>query len=222
MSNGAFKQDYPCVYGNGWTTNDEDFPRSDYFFGYFKGYEPIKLTVTSATDAWAQYLTGKYGAGFSTSGRRLVRCSKEQIWTNDDGFRETYCEAQFKAGRTWRHVTGSVTEDGSNRLVVDSNWSRKWQRRWHRPAGCTRNWRDWRVDTRRVSIWSNNGGCYGDILGDIQRRALKTGGASKFSAWNHGTGTAVYPEIYRYRCRKRNHAVTCTNDMGDAFRFARK
>ena len=185
--------------------------------GYLDGFEPVVLTRSNATSAFKSLLAVRYGSRFTRASTSWALCpSKEYFPDGLDGESGTaaICMAQFKSGRTWRYVSGFI-EDGEDGPVFGNRpWSRTWTRKWRRQsARCARQ------AGVRGRVYSNDGTCPSLMLGDIAY-TVKQGRRPRYAYW-HGTNTAGFSKVAYYRCRSRGRTVTCTNAMGDAFRWSR-
>ncbi|MCK9250328.1 MAG: hypothetical protein M0P31_15315 [Solirubrobacteraceae bacterium] len=165
-----------------------------------------------------------FGSSFTNARFRYVKCPHDAAGPGSDDAHVQMCEYVFGTGqsRTW----GSATIEVSDQAEVDidhevhSRRSTKLRtcgtRDANRTAG-TGN-RAWRVTRVRAS--RNLPGCRGAALmiGDVLypnrgRRVLP----SRLRTASHGTGTAWWPEVYRWSCRRTGRTtqtVKCSNRVG--------
>jgi hypothetical protein len=183
---------------------------------HFDGFAPFKLTRANATVSFESTLKTRYGDAWEQASRRWALCPTQEFFPHglgNDGTAAAICMAQFRSGDTWRYVSGLLeyTDDGP---VLDRPYTRKWRRAWkRRSASCAR-----RAGVGGV-IYSNDGTCPFQMVGDLAY-SVERGRTPKYAYW-HGTNTAGFTKIARYRCRNGGRTVTCTNAMGDAFRWKR-
>jgi hypothetical protein len=191
--------------------------------GYFAGFEPFVLTESNATTAFKRLLAARYGTVFTQAGESWAVCPHAEFFPpadNDDdgeydeGLPAAICMAQFRRGRTWRYVSGRIEEGRDDAVFEPKPYSRAWTRKWRRlPAKCLRQVR---VHGR---AWSNDGTCPALMVSDLAYD-VRRGKKPKFAYW-HGTNTAGFSTVAYYRCKTRGRTVTCTNRLGDAFRWTR-
>src|SRR5258706_225799 len=80
---------------------------TDSFTFYFDGFAPANLTPAIATKAMQGALVTRFGKAFSKAKPRFVACPQEQFTTIDE-LPSVLCAAEFRSGRTWRYVAGTV------------------------------------------------------------------------------------------------------------------
>ena len=185
---------------------NEGFEGEEYF--YFDGYEPFVVTAASATREWKSYLART--RGFKSG---WAKCPREEVFSLDKGRpKQAICMAQYKVGKTWRFYTGTVSVK-AEQPSVKSDFSRKWVRRWH---SCRKP--RWARDLK--GRLRSNYGCDFLMAGDADY-LLRNGERVRSTFW-HGTNTAGFQTVARFRCRHLSkRAVTCRNRLGDAFRYSR-
>jgi hypothetical protein len=186
---------------------------------YFDGYqpvEPVQLTKRNATGLFKQQLAGRYGSAFTGASQFWVKCPSQEFFTdgfNDDGYQSALCTAQFESHGRWRLVSASInqTDDGP---VMAKPFTRTWTRRWTREgAKCAS------AAGVKGRISSNYGACESLMIGDL-RYSVARHERIRY-AYEHGTNTAGFEEVMRYRCKQHGRTITCTNKLGDAFRWIR-
>jgi hypothetical protein len=116
------------------------------------------------------------------------------------------CNAQFRQGRKWRYVSTSVRDDNT----VAHPFTRTW----------TRKWRSCRKRDRYApgKLRSNMGYCDYLMAGDIQYSVEFQGRFPK-KVVVHGTNTAGFGEIVKYKCTHEQRTARCRNSLGDAFKY---
>ena len=185
--------------------------------GYFAGFEPFELTKSNATTSFKRLLTNRYRSAWTNAGRSWALCPREEFFTSgfdDDGVPAAICMAQFRHGHTWRFISASITQTEPGPVFVDKPYTRGWTRKWRRlPAKCLRQVRV------RGRAWSNDGTCPALMVSDLAY-TVHTGGRPRRAYW-HGTNTAGFGTLASYRCHTRGRTITCTNGLGDAFRWER-
>jgi hypothetical protein len=168
------------------------------------------VTARQATAAFKSHLAAVYGRHYSRAGRRWALCPRAELFPRPAAGAVAYCMAEFRYGRRWRFVEGSVIARPSG-MRADFAFERTWIRRWRRsPASCTRSWG---VTGR---LYTNDGACDGDMAGDLER-AMRAHQSTR-RAFVHGTNMAGFQKVGEYRCRRHGVTVACVNGMGDAFR----
>jgi hypothetical protein len=185
--------------------------------GYFDGFEPVVLSRANATSAFKGLLAARYGSRFTNASKSWALGPGKEFFPDGlDGESGTaaICMAQFKSGRTWRYVSGLIEDGEDGPVFAHRPWSRTWTRRWRRQsARCVRQ------AGVRGRLYSNDGTCPSLMVGDIAY-TVKQGGRPRYAYW-HGTNTAGFEKVARYRCSSRGRTITCRNGLGDAFRWSR-
>jgi hypothetical protein len=185
--------------------------------GYFAGFEPFELTETNATASFKRLLADKYGAQWTGAAVSWALCPREEFFPDGfDGESEpvALCMAQFRSGRTWRYVSASVEQTEPGPAFSGRPYTRAWARKWRKlPSKCLRQ-----LDVRGRA-YSNDGSCPALMISDLAY-AVRKGKSTRRAFW-HGTNTAGFQKLVSYRCRTRGRTITCTNALGDAFRWKR-
>lgn len=183
---------------------------------YFDGYEPFELTKTNDTAAFKRALAQRYGSNFTRASRSWALCPPQEFFPkglDDDGTPSAICMAQFKAGRTWRYVSATI-DQGNQGAEMTKPYTRAWTRRWRKLGPkCLRQVRV------KGHVASNDGSCPGLMVSDLAY-AVRSHHSARRAFW-HGTNTAGFQTVARYRCTTRGRSITCTNALGDAFRWTR-
>ena len=213
FQNGAFiHQDWRCVSGQ----LDPSAHGTDTFSFHFDGYTPAKLTPAIAAKTFTAALVTRFGKTFSKSKPRYLACPQEQFTTLAE-LPSVDCAAEFRSGRTWRNVTGSVTADGP-RLVPAIGKVRRFLRRW---SNCSKS--KLRKAHLTGTLASNAGDCStaapAQIAATAKRRKLRR----TLTISSASLDQAGFATIATYRCGvKRAGGVvttTCANKLGDSFRY---
>ncbi|WP_156028369.1 hypothetical protein [Candidatus Solirubrobacter pratensis] len=183
--------------------------------GYFAGYEPFELTRGNATAAFKDLLASKYPA-FKRASVKWALCPREEFFPaglDGDSPPSALCMAQFRSGRTWRYVSARI-EQHEPGVLMDKPYTRTWTRRWRKlPSRCLHE-----LDVRGTA-YSNDGTCPALMISDLAYTVRK--GKRPRRAYWHGTNTAGFQKLASYRCTTRTRTITCTNALGDAFRWTR-
>jgi hypothetical protein len=197
-------------------TNPEQWASELEDFEFFDGYAPLILTRGNATRLFREALASHYGDEWSASTRRWALCPREEFFPagqDGDSPALALCMAQFKHAGRWRLVSTSLRQADSG-PIMRRPWTRTWTRRWRKqPARCLRQVN---VDGH---VWSNDGTCPALMVSDLSY-AVRAGKPARRAFW-HGTNTAGFEHLARYRCNRRGRAIRCTNAVGDAFRWRR-
>jgi hypothetical protein len=127
------------------------------------------------------------------------------------------CPTEFEHAGVWRRVIATVS--GRTVKLLRSFAKDHWQRRWSVSGpDCTTQG----STTVVGELSSNDGGCYELTLwqnfGDGGTGRVRYTGF-KPSVFIYGTGTAVWPDFYLFKCKSYNKTYQCTNRFGDGFRW---
>ena len=183
---------------------------------YFDGSEPFALTQANATSAFKRALADSFGSRFTHASRSWALCPSQEFFphgVDNESSPSAACMAHFKSGRTWRYVSALI-EQGDNGAEMNKPYARAWTRKW-RALGpkCLKQ-----VQVKgRVA--SNDGACPALMTSDLDY-AVRTHHSTRRAFW-HGTNTAGFEKVARYRCKTHARTITCTNGLGDAFRWTR-
>ena len=185
---------------------------------YFDGAEPFELTKTNATSAFKRALAEYYGSRFTGASQSWALCPSQEFFPDgfdgdDEAPPSAFCMAQFKSGRTWRYISVGI-DQGDDGAEMSKPYTRAWTRKW-RMLG-PKCLKEARVKGR---VASNDGTCPALMVSDLDY-AIRTHHSTRRTFW-HGTNTAGFQTVARYRCRSRARTITCTNALGDAFRWTR-
>lgn len=234
---------YRCAYGE-WRTETSSRVLDDAFAFWFAGFEPQTITAETARRTAEAALRARLGTAYTAAGARYLKCPKEEVFRGDttlpgteDEDEEPIDEAERAPAfaicmfhlRTGRRVTsGSLTvqaDDQARTVAADKPYVRRF----------TRGWRSCASRSGRLRANMPCGGLSlltGDIDALVSRRFPKAP-PGRFSVFTHGTNTAGFTEMVRYRCRARSRMVpvrgeahdarrtvaTCKNAVGDGFTY---
>ena len=205
-------QDWRCVagrLGSGARGTDE-------FNFYFDGFKPVALTPALATKAMQAALVTRFGKAFSKAKPRFVACPQQQFTTVDE-LPAVVCAAEFRTGRTWRNVSGTVVADGP-RVVPSVGKVRRYVRKW-RPCAKSKL----RKARLTGTLASNAGDCStaapAQIAATAKRRKLRR----SLTISSASLDQAGFATIATLRCgiKRKGQIVTatCSNKLGDSFRY---
>jgi hypothetical protein len=171
---------------------------------YLDGFAPLKLTATGATKDFKKYLASDF------PGLHKVYAKCANLWTDESkNTQNADCMAHFRVGKKYHYLsTTALVEDDSYFITYPAGpFHRTWTRKW-RKAGpkCLRTGS---FRPLRGVLFSNGFGCDARMAAEIYHGV---------TGW-HGTGTGSFLSITRYHCRKRGPTYTCSNRVGDAFRW---
>jgi hypothetical protein len=213
FQHGAFtNQDWRCVAGQ----LGSGAHGTDTFSFYFDGWKPATLTPAIATKALQGALVTRFGNGFSKAKPRFLACPQVQTTTINE-LPAMLCVAEFRSGRTWRNVSGSVVADGP-RIVPSVGKVRRYVRKWR---SCAKT--KLRKAKLTGSLASNNGDCITAAAAQIASAAKRHKLRSKLTISSASLDQAGFAKTSTYRCGiKRVGKVviaTCKNALGDSFRY---
>jgi hypothetical protein len=196
--------DLRCVHVEGKDDGSRNSLGYPYEPFYLRGFGPLKLTAANATKDFKKYLASDF------PGLRDVYAKCANLWTDDsENTQNAECMAHFRVGKKYHYLsTVPLVEDDSYLITYPAGpYHRTWMRKW-RKAGpkCLRTGS---FRPLHGVLYSNGFGCDARMADEIYRG---------FTGW-HGTGTASFLDITRYRCRKRGPTYFCQNRVGDAFRW---
>ena len=122
-----------------------------------------------------------------------------------------HCMVEYPSKGLWHLASGTVTVEGVG-YGVEVTYHKSWMRRWRtEPASCTRGW------GLSGTIQTNSGLCYADMASDIAYNLREHRGTRLIG--EHGTDLAGYQPIVLFRCHRRASAISCSNAVGDSFRY---
>jgi hypothetical protein len=160
------------------------------------------LSSTAATSAVRADVRDDFGA----VGRRYVGCPRVERF---DG--KQLCYAQFRDAGVWR--LRSYLATGTNESPdLDVSFARRW-RRTLRTCHGSRSERRYAPGRLR----SNYFACDYLMAWDIQS-AISSGKRVR-RAYVHGTNTAGFGRIFKFRCRQKRMLAKCHNGMHDRFTY---
>ena len=205
-------QDWRCVAGS----LGSGARGTDQFEFYFDGFAPAPLTPAIAVKAMQGALAGRFGKGFSGAKPRFLACPQDQFTTTDE-LPSVLCAAEFRSGRTWRYVTGTVVADGP-RVVPTVGKVRRYVRKWR---ACPK------AKLRKAhltgALATNAGDCStaapAQVAATAKRKKLRRSLTISAASLDQ-TGFA---RVWTFRCgiKRQGQVViaTCKNTLGDAFRY---
>jgi hypothetical protein len=206
-------QDWRCVDG----ALDPAAHGSDQFEFYFAGWAPAKLSPAIAQASMRTALAARFGRGFTTARPRWLGCPQEQIGTANE-LPSALCAAEFKTGRTWRYVEGSVVADGP-RLVPSVARVRRYVRAWR---GCPKS--ALRKAQLTGTLATNSRDCSTKPAAQVASAARRGRLRSRLTISSASVDRAGFAAVATFHCTvTRRHAKTtalCRNSLGDAFRYA--
>ena len=171
------------------------------------------MTDSQASKAVSRKLARVYGGVWRT---HTPSWSKPQCRQVNVRQRFT-CIVEFEHAGVWRNVSASVT-GGKVKLFRKSE--RRWVRQWRvNGADCAHQ----EGYTVVGELSSNNGGCFALTLwqnygtGSTGDTVEYTG--LKRSVFVYGTGTALWPDFYLFKCKWSTDTYECTNRFGDGLRW---
>lgn len=175
------------------------------------------LRERNATAMLKKQLAHRYGSAWTDASRHWALCPKEEFFRHGfDGKSRpvAICMAEFRStGKRWRFVSATLQEKASG-TAIDKPFTRTWKRRWHKQSSRCRRQAD-----VRGAIYSNDGTCPALQVSDLAY-ALARHQSTKFAYW-HGTNTAGFEKVARFRCHRHGRSIRCVNKMGDGFRWKR-
>ena len=206
------RQDWRCVSGQ----LGANAKGTDTFSFYFDGFKPAPLTPAIAKKAFQGALATRFGKTFSKAKPRFVACPQEQFTSIDD-LPGVACAAEFRSGRTWRYVTGSVVADGPQ-IKPAVGKVRRYVRKWR---SCSKS--KLRKAHITGTLATNAGDCStaapAQIVATAKRKKLR----SRLTIASATLDQAGFAATSTYRCTiKRSGqvvAATCRNSLGDSFRY---
>lgn len=143
------------------------------------------------------YLLSTYGV----SDPEYSECPKEQRFNG-----MALCKAQFRRNGKWRYVSASVRDGNAVAYPFTRTWTRKWR-------SCKKRGR-----YAPGKLRSNMGYCDYLMAGDIQY-SVKFQGKFPKKVFVHGTNTAGFGEIVKYKCTHKQRTARCKNSLGDSFKY---
>jgi hypothetical protein len=171
------------------------------------------MTPAQARKAVDRKLAAVYGHAWRS---HTPSWSKPECRQPDRPQRYT-CLVEFEHGGVWYSVSASVKR-GKVKLYrppVD-HWVRRWS---DEQSLC-------QADNFTIvgKVWGNSGGCheltirqnFGSSKGDPDR--VRYTGFKK-SVFHYGTGTALWPDFFLYKCSYAHETFQCLNRFGDGFRW---
>lgn len=243
FTHGAFaNRSYRCVRGQ-WDNASVGANFADDFHLWFSGFEPQRLTTTSAGQAADAALRAAYGSRWTKSRPHYVRCAEftpaedpfadpdyglsaeeRKRTANNPAGATGLCTFQFGNGST---ITGgglAVTADDQTRTIAVKRYpGYRWKRAWHkcRKAGLV----------LRANEPCGGLSLLGDDISGMAGARFPRKLPTRFNVVSHGTNTEGFDAVYVYRCRSRSRVVysravqhpvmvvgvACTNALGDSF-----
>lgn len=163
----------------------------------FEGYGLLPASVANASDAFDGVVL--------TSANAVLPATEGNDCPLRVGSATFNCATEYSIGERWFSVAGHVTwVHGAPSAQVTSRTS--WMRRWHGDSGaCLARWRV------RGSVASNMP-C-GVVADAIAHQSQGVGHLS-------GTGARAWRWLSRFPCQTRRGLTTCTNTVGDTYRYA--
>ena len=182
-----------------------------YGWEYFPGWAPTDLTRQNATAAFAALLP----AGAQAPAAEGAYCpevldGEAQPWSQ--------CFAEYKLAGRWHIAQGQATQTSlapTATVQRTSSWTRKWAR-------CSL--RDWPIPGKLASNNNcGNGAPQSDVYFVAQEMwwgSKRTGRLlrARQAGWQF-VDSAGFGSIGTYRCTHASRTVTCTNRVGDSFRY---
>ena len=213
FQNAAFmRQDWRCVAGQ----LGANARGTDSFTFYFGGFTPVTLTPAIAKKAMQGALAARFGSAYSKAKPRFLACPQQQFTTVDE-LPAVLCAAEFRTGRTWRYVAGSVVADGP-RVVPAVGKVRRYVRKWR---ACAKG--KLRKAHLTGSLATNSGDCSTAAPAQIAAAAKRHKLRSKLTISSASLDQAGFATTATLRCTTKRRAkivtATCSNKLGDAFRY---
>ncbi|MES1193877.1 MAG: hypothetical protein ABUM26_06090 [Solirubrobacterales bacterium] len=171
---------------------------------YLDGFAPLKLTTAAATKDFKKYLASDF------PGLRKVYAKCANLWVDESkNTQNAECMAHFRVGKKYHYLsTTALVEDDNYFITYPAGpFHRTWTRKWRRAGPkCLRTGS---FRPLHGVLYSNGAGCDARMADEIYHGV---------TGW-HGTGTGSFLSITRYHCRKRGSTYSCSNRVGDAFRW---
>lgn len=171
------------------------------------GNPATQITLTDVTNPPIPQTAGNAGAAFrmSATANATEPSQEGPACPEDDGGGAFQCAVEYLTGSTVRLVTGVVQWDDNGHPVVSGVYRYAWTRRWHTDThACLRSW------SLRGRA-SSNFPCAADQIAHGGPRV----------GYTNGTGTGYWPWLYAYPCHSHGGVTTCSNALGDSYRFSR-
>jgi hypothetical protein len=205
-------QDWRCVAGH----LGANAKGTDQFSFHFDGLTPAALTPAIAAKAMQGALAKRFGTGFSKAKPRFLGCPQQQFTTLDE-LPAVLCAAEFRTGRTWRYVSGTVVADGP-RVVPTIAKVRRYVRKWRSCA---------KTALRKAhltgTLATNSGDCSTAAPAQIASTAKRGKLRSRLTISSASLDQAGFATTATLRCAiKRSMKIvtaTCRNKLGDSFRY---